>query len=161
MTKPLTSKNRRDFIAKAGQRLKSMRIALFHELAADLRAGHSVSHGGGSLDSGDLASNELEQHMAVMLSERERERIVEIDRALKRIDESNYDLCEACGLEIAEQRLLAMPFAQRCRDCQHDQERKAKGWYRANDIEQERSKDFGSNPLEQESSRESMRSPQD
>jgi DnaK suppressor protein len=159
MNKPLTSKSRRDFIVKASQHLKTMRIALIHELASDIWAGHSVSHDGGSMDSGDLASHELDQHMSVLLSERERERIIEIDRALKRMDESNYGVCEACGLEIAEQRLIAMPFAQRCRDCQHDEERKAKGWYHDNDIEQERSKEFGSNPLEDESSRESMRSP--
>ena len=55
MTKPLTSMSRSDFIVKAGQRLNSMRIALIHELASD-----TVSHSGGSMDSADLASHELE-----------------------------------------------------------------------------------------------------
>lgn len=147
MTKPLTSKSRRDFNIKASQHLKSLRIALIHELASDMRGGHSVSHGGGSMDSGDLASNELEQHMSVILSERERDRIIEIDEALKRMDEADYGVCEACGSEIAEQRLIAMPFAKRCRDCQHDQEREAKTRYRGNDIEQQGFRELTS-PLE-------------
>lgn len=148
MTKRLTSKNRRDFIVKVSQHLKSMRAALIHELASDVRAARSTSNGG-SLDSGDLASKELEQHMTVILSERERDRIIEIDHALRRTDEADYGVCEACGLEISEQRLQAMPFTRYCRDCQHDQEQEAKTRYRGDDIERERLREFTSNPTEE------------
>jgi|SRR5579863_1034522 len=149
MTKPLTSKSRRGFIAKAREHLKSMRVGLVHELAVDFRAGQSGTDGG-SMDSADLASNELEQHMTVILSERERDRILEIDHALRRMDEATYGVCEACGLEITEQRLKAMPFTRHCRDCKQDQERDAKTRYRGNDFEQERSKNFGSASAEDE-----------
>jgi RNA polymerase-binding transcription factor DksA len=98
MTKPLTSKSRRDFIVRASKHLKSMRIALVHELASDMRAGHSASHGDGSMDGGDLASKEFEQHVSVMLSDRERDRIIEIDQTLKRMDEADYGMREACGV---------------------------------------------------------------
>jgi DnaK suppressor protein len=90
------------------------------------------------MDSGDLASNELAQHMTMLLADRDRERIIEIDDALKRMDDLSYGMCEACGLEIAEQRLQAMPFTRHCRDCQQDHEREAKTRYRGNDIEQGR-----------------------
>jgi RNA polymerase-binding transcription factor DksA len=65
------------------------------------------------------------------------------------MDEANYGLCEACGLEIAEQRLKAMPFTRHCRDCQQDREREAKTRYRRGDIEQEPI-EFGSNLAEDE-----------
>ena len=43
--------------------------------------------------------------------------------ARARLDDGSYGICESCGLEIAEQRLEAMPFTRLCRDCQQDQER--------------------------------------
>jgi DnaK suppressor protein len=137
MTKSLTSQNRREFIVKAREHLKTMRIALIHELASDIRAGRSVSSGG-ALDSGDLASQENEQYMAVIRAERQSGRIAQIDHALKRIDQANYGVCTACGFEIAEARLEAMPFTQHCRDCQGDHEREGEKWRPAGDIEQER-----------------------
>ena len=147
MTKPLTSKGRREFIVKARESLKSTRVALIHELAADLRAEHPGSSGG-SMDSADLASNELEQNMTAILSERERDRIIEIDHALRRMDEANYSVCQACGLEIATERLQAMPFTGHCRDCQQDIEREAKTRYRGNDVEQQGFRELTSPPEE-------------
>jgi RNA polymerase-binding transcription factor DksA len=64
--------------------------------------------------------------MAVTLSARERGRIVEIDEALERMDEGNYGMCAACGFEISDERLQAIPFARHCRDCQKYQERRAR-----------------------------------
>jgi RNA polymerase-binding protein DksA len=155
MTKPITRRSRREFITKASQHLKSIRAALVHEVPSEDRAGRS-GNGGGSLDSGDLASQELQQHMNAILSERERERVVEVDHALKRMAEANYGVCEACGLEIAEARLKALPLARRCRDCQNDQEREAKARYRGADFDRERLREFTSNPVEDEISEEPM-----
>lgn len=145
------------FIARAGQNLNSMKMALIHELAADRRAGNLVSYGSGSMDSGDLASNEVEQHMNAMLSERERDRIIEIDHALKQIDEANYGVCDACGLEIAETRLEALPFTRHCCDCQQDQEREAKTRHRGNDIYEQRLREFTS-PAEEDVKQEPKQS---
>ncbi len=92
-----------------------------------------------------------------MLSARERDRIIEIDRALERIDQGNYGICTACGFEITEPRLQAMPFTHHCRDCQQDQEREAKTRYRGNDIASERSNDLASNLPIEEINRESMK----
>ncbi|HEY1852658.1 MAG TPA: TraR/DksA C4-type zinc finger protein [Candidatus Binataceae bacterium] len=156
MTKPNMYKGRGEFIAKSREHLERMRVALIHELASDMRATRSPG-GNGSMDSADLASMELEQRMAVVLSARERDRIIEIDRALERIDQGNYGVCAACGFEITEPRLQAMPFTRHCRDCQQDQEREAKTRYRGNDIASERSNDFASNLPVEEINRESMK----
>lgn len=37
-----------------------------------------------------------------------------INRALKKIEDGGYGLCEKCGLAIDEERLRAMPTATRC-----------------------------------------------
>jgi DnaK suppressor protein len=136
VTTPLTPKSRRKFILKAREHLGSMKAALVHELASDIRVVRSGSSGG-CMDSADLASEELEQRMTVMLSERERNRIIEIDFALTRMDEANYGVCEACGLDIAEPRLTVMPLARHCCDCQRDREREAKTRHRGNDTDAE------------------------
>jgi DnaK suppressor protein len=41
-----------------------------------------------------------------------------IECALKRLQRGKYGVCSECGAEIAAVRLRAMPFAERCRDCQ-------------------------------------------
>jgi DnaK suppressor protein len=147
MTKPLTPRSRKESIANASQHLKSMKAALIHELASGIRAGRSASSDD-SLDSADLAYKEFEQHMTVIISKRERDRIIEIDHALERMDEANYGVCETCGLKITEQRLKVMPFTRYCRDCQHDHERAAKTRYHGDDIEQERLRESTPNSAE-------------
>jgi len=82
------------------------------------------------LDSGDLAFEENERAVSIMLSERERLRIGRIDDALGRIASRKYGLCELCGFDVTEERLNAMPFARLCCDCQQEQEREAKTRHR-------------------------------
>ena len=40
-----------------------------------------------------------------------------VDKALKKIDEGKYGLCEKCGKMIAPERLRAFPSATACMDC--------------------------------------------
>lgn len=125
MTRPPTRKTRRESTVKIREHLKSMRSALIYELARDGR-GVPAGSSGLAMDSADLASEEVEQRLTITLSERGRRRITEIDDALRRLDEAKYGTFEECGLEVAEERLKAMPFTRYCRDCQGDRERNAK-----------------------------------
>jgi DnaK suppressor protein len=43
--------------------------------------------------------------------------IADIDRALAKIDDGTYGLCDECGREIGAQRLEGLPAASRCVDC--------------------------------------------
>jgi DnaK suppressor protein len=45
-------------------------------------------------------------------------RSVELRRALRRIDEGTYGICEDCNQFIHPERLHALPEATRCLDCQ-------------------------------------------
>jgi len=43
--------------------------------------------------------------------------IMHIDAALARIKQGTYGICTACGDNIAEKRLNALPFAEQCIEC--------------------------------------------
>jgi DnaK suppressor protein len=45
-------------------------------------------------------------------------RLEEIERALGRMEDGRYGICEDCGTEIPRARLLAQPAAVRCIACQ-------------------------------------------
>jgi RNA polymerase-binding transcription factor DksA len=46
-----------------------------------------------------------------------RQRIAEVDDALRRVDTATYGRCERCGQPIAGERLAARPFARCCMAC--------------------------------------------
>jgi DnaK suppressor protein len=48
---------------------------------------------------------------------RNRTRLEQIERALKKIEEEEYGDCERCGEEIAEKRLEFAPFIANCIAC--------------------------------------------
>ncbi|MGE0472865.1 MAG: TraR/DksA family transcriptional regulator [Nitrospirales bacterium] len=75
-----------------------------------------------AMDSGDQALVDLEREMGISLQEmRNRERQM-IDDALDSLDEGSYGMCADCGEEISEKRLLALPFARLCVNCQSKKE---------------------------------------
>jgi DnaK suppressor protein len=44
---------------------------------------------------------------------------VEIDRALSKLGEGTYGICDSCKEPIAEERLEALPWATSCVTCKH------------------------------------------
>ena len=71
----------------------------------------------------DHASEDMERDLALTLSNREREKLVLIDDALKRIDEGTYGFCDVTGEKIGEDRLMAMPFTELSLEAQEEMER--------------------------------------
>lgn len=71
----------------------------------------------------DHASNDRDRELALMFTDRERTKLVQIDVALKRIEEGGYGECDNCMDEIGEDRLKVMPFAQLCLSCKIELER--------------------------------------
>lgn len=70
----------------------------------------------------DLGTEAFEQERDFGLAERSSAEIREIDRALVRLDEGDYGVCEKCDERISEDRLRALPFAALCARCQAEQE---------------------------------------
>jgi DnaK suppressor protein len=62
----------------------------------------------------DTASATFERELGTGLEEGAQQMLEQIERALARIDEGTYGICERCGQPIAEERLLAKPAATLC-----------------------------------------------
>lgn len=73
------------------------------------------SAAGGSL--ADVASDATEQTLELSLERTERERLREVEAALRRMDEGRYGRCERCGLPIPIERLQVMPWTRYCLAC--------------------------------------------
>ncbi len=46
------------------------------------------------------------------------ETLRKIDEAIQRLESGTYGKCAECDADISEARLKALPFADKCRDCQ-------------------------------------------
>jgi len=73
-------------------------------------------------DVGDAAQNNLETEVAATVAQMRLGTLEQIESALTRIDNGTYGFCGTCGRTLPSTRLEAMPFAERCRDCQERQE---------------------------------------
>ncbi|HXZ87183.1 MAG TPA: TraR/DksA family transcriptional regulator [Candidatus Binataceae bacterium] len=132
MPKKTAAANRKKFLADLKANLVDMKAKLMAEIDSELKAEREGNKDEG-MDTYDLASEERDREINFILSDRERVKIKQVDDALARMEEGSYGVCESCGLEIAEERLAAMPFTRLCRDCQQDQEREAKSQRRYED----------------------------
>ncbi|MBZ4682369.1 MULTISPECIES: RNA polymerase-binding protein DksA [Thermodesulfobacterium] len=77
-------------------------------------------------DAIDQATRESNLAFELRLRDREQKLLKKIDKALKKIEDGTYGICEACGDEIDEKRLLARPEATLCIECKKAQERMEK-----------------------------------
>ena len=101
--------------------LSSLRAALEDERAQLRRQLDELGANGGGLsfdenfaDSGQVAA---EQGEAMALAGSLQDQLAEVERALHKMDQGTYGICERCGKEINEARLEAIPAARLCIDC--------------------------------------------
>jgi DnaK suppressor protein len=132
MPKKAAGTGRKKFLAQMREHLQGMKDKLLAEIDSDLKAEREGNKDEG-LDTYDLASEERDREINFILSDRERMKVRQINEALERLSDNSYGMCESCGLDIAEERLNAMPFTRLCRDCQQDQEREARSQRRFDD----------------------------
>jgi DnaK suppressor protein len=74
------------------------------------------------LDTGDQAMLDMAEELDLSLLEMRNKNLKAIKDALQRLKEGTYGICDGCGTEIPEKRLMVMPFTPFCVDCQHKQE---------------------------------------
>lgn len=72
---------------------------------------------------GDRRALSPDDEMEFAVAHRRASMLVQIDLALKKMDEGTYGRCETCEEPIHVQRLKAHPFAVRCTRCQEAWER--------------------------------------
>ena len=63
---------------------------------------------------GDMASVTFDRELDEGLEEGAQQTLVEIEAALKRIEDGTYGTCKVCGKPIPADRLRAIPWAKLC-----------------------------------------------
>jgi DnaK suppressor protein len=79
-------------------------------------------------DEMDLASSEYLQSFTFRLRGRERSLLQKIDKALRKLDEGEFGVCEECEEPINVKRLEARPETDLCIRCKEDQEHMEKNY---------------------------------
>jgi RNA polymerase-binding transcription factor len=73
-------------------------------------------------DFADRANNSYNRELMFSLSDTERQMLIHIDEAMRRLDQGIYGLCTFCSEPIGLPRLKALPWARYCIDCQEREE---------------------------------------
>lgn len=126
-TKKKTTKASKEATAemKEQQELRGMldelRKRTLREIAEKVKSGTAAT-GQEIGDIYDLASEERNRELDLLMGDRERNKLQMIDEAFSRLEEGTYGQCEECGDPINPKRLKALPFARTCVDCQTDKE---------------------------------------
>jgi len=107
----------RDRYRALRERLQNQRDEILDMYKQDLRAGQE-SADDGTEDIVDRANNAYNRELMFSLSDNERATLLQIENALRRMDEGTYGRCSNCGQTINLLRLEAVPWARYCIDCQ-------------------------------------------
>ncbi len=103
--------------------LLRMKEETLKEISKAVKSGTDSQTGEPSGDIYDQASSERDRELGLLLGDRDREKLRNIDEALLKIEEGEYGICEECEEEIPVGRLRVMPFARYCVKCKADIEK--------------------------------------
>ena len=92
------------------------------EKIRDVRSENSFGKMNEVLDSGESSEADIQEDIEFALIQMKAETLTKINEALARLEEGAYGYCFECGQEISGQRLRALPFAVRCKDCEEARE---------------------------------------
>jgi len=120
---------RKDFLKKSKDSLTEMKKQLLREIQDRVKEESEGLKDEGR-DTYDLASDERDREINIILSDRERDKLQAIDDALQRIEDKTYGICDYggdnCEEEIGMGRLKVLPFTRLCVRCQEQTERESK-----------------------------------
>ena len=109
------------------QELDAQALALRAEIDRAEAASESLKRdqsSEGSGDEADAGSKTFEREHEMSLSNNSRDLLVQVERALGRLDAGTYGRCEECGNPIPKARLQAFPRATLCVACKQREERR-------------------------------------
>ncbi|MGQ9915377.1 MAG: TraR/DksA family transcriptional regulator [Thermogutta sp.] len=113
--------NRRQSILNMQQILLKRREALRRALAGDLSLLKEIKTEAGG-DIVDFALDSVQDEISSKLAELESRELLRVEKALQRMEEGQYGICEGCGCSIPLARLTALPYATLCIKCQREAE---------------------------------------
>lgn len=73
-------------------------------------------------DEAEVASGSVDEGISIHLHEKDRRTLLQIERALGKIADGTYGICESCAAEINHRRLQVHPFSTLCVSCMEEQE---------------------------------------
>ncbi len=73
-------------------------------------------------DPTDRASLEADRNFMLRIRDREHKLIKKIKKALERIDNDTFGICEMCGEDITMERIKARPVTTQCIECKTKEE---------------------------------------
>jgi len=73
-------------------------------------------------DPTDRASMEADRNFLLRIRDRENKLIKKIKKALDRIENETFGICESCGEDISIERIKARPVTAQCIDCKTKEE---------------------------------------
>jgi len=109
--------------------IKDMLLKMREELVRGIARRSKATAVSGVSDIGDIldsVSEERTRELDMILTDREKQKLKQIDDALERIEENTYGFCEECGVKIPRARLKVVPFAKYCVECKEVIEREEK-----------------------------------
>jgi DnaK suppressor protein len=115
--------SRRDALLRLHKSLVARRDELRKRLGGglkDLRRFHKGEASTG--DSADQAFDTGSDEVAFQLAELESRELSQIEKALARLKQGTYGVCEGCQKKIPVARLNALPFSTTCIECQREME---------------------------------------
>ncbi len=115
--KPTVEEPQQDQYQALRERLQNQRDEILNMYKQDLRAGQE-SADDGTEDIVDRANNAYNRELMFSLSDTKRTTLLQIENALRRMEERSYGRCANCGQNIHILRLEAVPWARFCIDCQ-------------------------------------------
>ena len=68
-------------------------------------------------DPTDRASHETDRNFELRIRDREHKLIKKVKKALQRIEDGTFGICESCGEDISIARLKARPVTTQCIEC--------------------------------------------
>lgn len=115
---------RRDALNRLHNTLSGRRNELRKRLGADLaELGHQQLISSKSGDVADAAFDSQGDEMSSQMAELEARELNQVERALVRLRQGTYGMCEVCSCKIPVARLNVLPYSTLCITCQREAER--------------------------------------
>ena len=112
--------------AELKQMLDTRRREIQAEVQGKMRVVREEGTWGGKLnevlDAVESSEADIQEEIEFALIQMKSETLNKINDALVRLEHGNYGNCFDCAEEIAQKRLHALPFADRCKDCEEARE---------------------------------------
>jgi DnaK suppressor protein len=113
---------RSDALLRLHKSLMARRDELRRRLGGELKDLRNDKRMDSTGDSADLAFDTGSEEVASQLAELEARELNQIERALARLKQGTYGVCEGCHKKIPVARLNALPFITTCIQCQREME---------------------------------------